>query len=360
MDIRIRLTRSSRQSITERLQRAYRAGELRVIKRIHALLGITAGQSPTEVAELLHLNEQTVRGYVTAFLLQGLDSLHYHRPPGRPAKLTQTQRRELAALLQAGPEAAGYATGCWTTLLIQDLILRHFGVTYHPHYVCELLDRLGFSFQKARFVADHLDEAGRAAWQQQTWPEIWRLAQLQNALILFGDEVSFGQWGSLSYTWAPKGEQPTVKTSGRRKAYKVFGLIDYLSGRLFWQGLTGRFNSETYAAFLTAVLAQTRQPIILIQDGARYHTSHAMRDFFAAHADRLHVFQLPAYSPDFNPIEALWKKVRKHATHLKYFAKFEQLVYAVQSTLTDFAEMPEEILALMGRYLRSLDAGANP
>jgi len=360
MDIRIRLTRSSHQSVTERLQCAYHSGELRVIKRIHALLGIIAGQSPKEVAELLHLNEQTVCAYVTAFLLHGLDSLRYHRPPGRPAKLTQTQRKALAAMLSAGPEAAGYPTGCWTTLLIQDLILRHFGVTYHPHYLCELLDRLGFSFQKARFVADHLDEAGRTAWQQQTWPEVWRLAQQQNALILFGDEASFGQWGSLSYTWAPKGQQPTVMTSGRRKAYKIFGLIDYLSGRLFWQGLTGRFNSETYAAFLMAVLAQTHQPIILIQDGARYHTSRAMRAFFAAHADRLFVFQLPAYSPDLNPIEALWKKVRKHATHLKYFAKFDQLVQAVASTLTNFSELPEEILALMGRYAHSLDAVAIP
>lgn len=360
MEIRIRLTRSSRQSITERLQRAYRSGELRVIKRIHALLGVIAGQSPTEVAELLHLSEQTVRADVRAFLLHGLESLRYRRPPGRPAKLTPTQRQELAALLRAGPEAAGYATGCWSTVLIQDMILRHFGVTYHPHYVCELLDRLGFSFQKARFVSDHLDESGRAAWQQHTWPEIWRLAYQQDALILFGDEASFGQWGSLSYTWAPKGQQPTVKTSGRRKAYKVFGLIDYFSGRLFWHGLTGRFNSETYAAFLTAVLAQTCQPIIVIQDGARYHTSHAMQAFFAAHAERLHVFQLPAYSPDFNPIEALWKKVRKQATHLKYFATFEQVVATVESTLTDFAEMPEEILALMGRYRPSLDAVANP
>jgi len=127
MEIRIRLTRSSRQSITERLQQAYRSGELRVVKRIHALLGIIDGQPPREVAELLHLHEQTVRAYVSAFLLQGLDSLRYRRSPGRPAKLTPTQRRELAGLLRAGPEAAGYATGCWTTLLIQDLILRHFG-----------------------------------------------------------------------------------------------------------------------------------------------------------------------------------------------------------------------------------------
>ena len=76
-------------------------------------------------------------------------------------------------------------------------------------------------------------------------------------MILFGDEASFAQWGSLSYTWAPKGQQPTVKTSGKRKGYKVFGLIDFFSGRLFWQGHTDRFNTESYMAFLEDVLTQT-------------------------------------------------------------------------------------------------------
>lgn len=44
-----------------------------------------------------------------------------------------------------------------------------------------------------------------------------------------------------------------------------------------------------------------------------------MNDFFAAQAERLTTFQLPSYSQDFNPIEFLWKKVKKQATHLKYF-----------------------------------------
>jgi hypothetical protein len=37
------------------------------------------------------------------------------------------------------------------------------------------------------------------------------------AYLLFGDEVSFAQWGSLSYTWARKAQQPTIETSGKRK-----------------------------------------------------------------------------------------------------------------------------------------------
>lgn len=122
--------------------------------------------------------------------------------------------------------------------------------------------------------------------------------------MLFGDEVSFAQWGSLGYTWAPRGQQPVVKTSGKRRAYKVFGLIDYFFGKLFYHGQMEKFDGTRCQAFLRQVLCQARgRHIILIQDGARYHTSAAMKEFFARHADCLTVYDLPKYSPEFNPIE---------------------------------------------------------
>lgn len=358
MQIRICLSNHTRQQLHLRLHQAYTRGSLKLIKRIHALLDIADAKSVAAVASMLGLGEQTIRDYLRSFILGGISSLVYQRPSGRPPKLTKTQRRELAEGIKAGPQAAGYESGCWSALLIQDLIQRRFGVEYHPHYICTLLKNMGFSFQKARFVSDHLNEAARSHWLQQTWPKLLGIAQKLKALILFGDEVSFAQWGSLSYTWAPRGQQPTVKTSGKRKAYKVFGLIDYFSGRLFYKGHTGRFNSESYASFLLEVLAQTYQHIILIQDGAKYHTSKAMEQFFAEHQDRLSKFQLPTYSPDFNPIEYLWKKVRKEATHLKYFPEFVTLVEKVDNVLVRLANTPKEITALMGRYCESLGAVA--
>src|SRR5437763_8988879 len=234
--------------------------------------------------------------------------------------------------------------------MLQDLIQRHFGVEYHPHYICPLLDNLGFSYQKARFVSAHLDEATRLEWRHQTWPTVLRKARQRKALLLCGDEASFAQWGSLSYTWAPKGQQPEVPTSGKRKAYKVFGLIDYFSGRFFYKAQAGRFNSASYAAFLLDVLSQTTQHVVVIQDGARYHTSKAMQVFFETHAERLTIEQLPAYSPDFNPIEHLWKKEKKEATHLKHFPEFTDLQHEVDRALLHFAQTPSEITVLMARY----------
>jgi transposase len=154
----------------------------------------------------------------------------------------------------------------------------------------------------------------------------------------------------LSYTWARIGQTPHIQTSGKRKGYKVFGLIEFFSGRLFYQGIEGKFNSEAYQAFLLSILMQTTEHLFLIQDGAKYHTSKATKAFFAQHAERLTVFQLPSYSPDYNPIEYLWRKTKKLATHNKYFAEFMALMESVEQTLAKFAQHAADVLTLFGFY----------
>ena len=354
MSFTLQLSSFTRKQLYRRLKEAYASGSLKLVKRIHALLALAQGQSVSEVADMMSLGEQTVRDYRNQFLLKGMASLVYKSSPGRPSKLTKTQRQQLAEWIKASPQDSGYTSGCWNTPMIQDLIWRQFGVLYNPHYLSTLLKNMGFSYQKAPFVSDHLNEAKRLEWRQTRWPKILQQAQRKKALLLFGDEASFAQWGSLSYTWAPKGQQPEVPTSGKRKGYKIFGLIDYFSGQFFYKSQTGRFNSESYAAFLLDVLSQTKKHVIVIQDGARYHTSKAMQQFFEAHADRLTIEQLPAYSPDFNPIEHLWKKVKKEATHLKYFPEFTDLQEEVDRALLHFAQTPSEITVLMARYCEKL------
>jgi transposase len=327
---------------------AQRRGDIRLVKRLLAIFALRDSNSPDKVAALLHVSVETILDWARRFLCYKLQGLKDKKSPGRKAKLTKSQKRQLAALIDAGPTACGFSSACWRTPLIQHLIHEKFGVFYSVHYLAQLLKNLGFSYQKAKFVADHLDEQQRQLWQQKTFSEAVQVARQQNAYLLFGDEASFPQWGTLSYTWSRRGRQPEVKTSGKRKAYKVFALIDYFTGKLFYQATEARLSSETYAAFLTQVLAKSDRPIVLIQDGARYHTSKAMQEFFAKHAARLTVFQLPSYSPDFNPIERLWKKIKQQETHLHYFPTFDSLKEKVEQALVKFANAPKQILALFG------------
>jgi transposase len=360
MGIRIPFGRATVKELTAAWQRALRRGDRRVLQRVTALLLLADQHTVSAVAERVGMGRSTIYGWLHAFLAERCASLVYRTSPGRPAKLTKTQKGQLHAFVVAGPEAAGYATGCWNSAIVQDLIEREFGVLYSVPYVAELLRNLGFTYQKARFISDHLDEARREHWRAVEWPALLRAARRQGALLLFGDEASFAQWGSLGYTWAPRGEQPLVQTCGKRKGDKVFGLIDYFSGRLFAHGHDGRFTAERYCAFLTTVLAATDRPICLVQDGARYHTAQATRDFCAAHAARLTIHQLPAYSPDFNPIEHLWRNIKRRNTHNRYFPTFATLTEAVETALAHFRDHPAEVQQLMGTYLDQMAALAAP
>ena len=343
---RFTISASYRKEVEHHLRTAQHLGHVRQTKYFLAILAIIDGQSGTQVALVLRVHEKTVMTWLREFCCYGCQGAPHRKPTGRPPKLTPTQKAALVTWIEEGPVKAGFSGACWRSPMIQQLIYDRFGVLYNVFYIAQLLKNLGLSYQKAAFVSDHLDEAKRHAWRLTTWPHILRLAKERKALLLFGDEASFPQWGTLTYTWARRGQQPQVKTSGKRKGYKVFGLIEYFTGRFFYQGQEGRLNSTAYVAFLRRVLEQTTQPILLIQDGARYHTSAETKAFFAQQAARLQVFQLPTYSPDYNPIEKLWKKIKQQETHLHYFPTFEALTEKVEQALLTFAHIPKEILAL--------------
>src|SRR4029453_3836742 len=332
--IRIQLSRATIKDLHHRLQQAYRRDDARLVRRITVLIDLLVHDVPVAMlCERWGLSPACLYAWQKAFLLHGLDSLVYHHGGGRQPKLTPRQKKRLVELIEAGPQVVGLETACWNSVCIRVLIWREFGVLYNRHYVCTLLHNLGFSFQKARFVSDHLDAAKRLAWLEQTWPTIVRAAQRRQGLILFEDEASFAQWGSLSYTWARRGRQPEVPTSGKRKGYKVFGAIDYFSGRLFSQGIEGRFNSESYQAFLQMILPQTTPHLFLLLT-----------------TDRMGGDPPPFYSPDYNPIEYLWKKTKKQATHNKYFKEFAALTVSVDKALAYFATHPAMVLGLFGLY----------
>jgi transposase len=340
------MSSSYRKEVERHLKTAQHLGQLRQVKYLLAILAVMEGQSYAPVASVLRVHENTVATWVGVFCCYGGQGAPHQKPTGRPPTLTPPHKAALATLLDEGPVKAGFSGACWRSPMLQQLICDRFGVFYNVFYIAQLRKNLGFSFQKAAFVSDHRNEEQRHAWRTTTWPQMLRVAHAKKALRLFGDEASFPHWGTLTYTWARRGQHPKGKTSGKRKGYKVLGLIDYFTGRFFYQGQEGRLNSTASMVFLTRVLTQTTQDVILIQDGAKYHMSAETKAFFTQQAARLQVVQLPTYSPDYHPIEKLWKKSKQQDTPLHYFPTFEALTDKVEQALLKCANIPEEILAL--------------
>ena len=110
---------------------------------------------------------------------------------------------------------------------------------------------------------------------------------------------------------------------------------------------SGRFNGDSYVEFLKQLLAYYDGKIILIEDGAPYHGSKVVNEFKLAHTDRLTIERLPAFSPDYNPIEKLWKNTKRDSTHMKYFKTFEDLHDSVVKTFQTYLQDASKVTCVM-------------
>jgi len=339
---------------------AEQLNHLRFFKITECLLRIHQGHAFGDIADRLHISLRTVYNWLDLFIRRRFAWLcgHHFAGRGRRANLNAEQRQRIYELIETGPLAYGFSCGVWTSSMIAVMIERECGVTYHPRSVCRLLHQMGITYQKAAFVSDKLDDEEhqrkRQRWEQETWPSIVKRAGQLNAVILFGDEVSFAQWGSLCRTWAPRGKQPKVPTCGKRKGMKVFGVIEVEHGDFLYMECEGKFNGAAYVQFLKYVLSRYSCPVLLIEDGASYHGGCEVNPFKAQMAaeGRLFVERLPAYSPDKNPIEKLWKNTKKEATHCHYFPTFEDLRSAVLSAFEKYLCDASKVVCVMKKLRR--------
>jgi len=326
--------------------KSFLLGDHRMFRKVQSIMLIIKGKSPKEVASIAQVSSESIRRWVKDFLLKRMKCFVFKKSPGRPRKLSKTMRRQLADILENSPEEQGYLTACWTCTLIQDLIKNKFGILYNPRYIAQMLKNMGFSYQKASTISDKQDYALREHWISKFLPRIINYAKKEGAHLLFEDESFFQQWGSLSYSWSKVGCQPLVYSSGNRRSYKTFGAIDFWTGRFVYQCEENSLNTETYISFLQKLMREFDGKIIVIQDNAGYHRSKDLKDFVLLNSERIKLYQLPPYSPDFNPIEKLWKKVKRAGTHMKHFPTYEHLKACVDYILAEFANKPEEILSL--------------
>ena len=111
-----------RKEVERQLKTAQQLGHLRQGKYFLAILAVMDGQSVAHVAVVLRVHEKTVAAWICAFCCYGPQGAPHKKPPGRPPKLTPTQKAALATRIEAGPVKAGFSGACWRSPMIQPRI----------------------------------------------------------------------------------------------------------------------------------------------------------------------------------------------------------------------------------------------
>jgi transposase len=130
--------------------------------------------SLNEVARRLGCHASSVLRWRDRVRREGTRGLKVRHTPGRPPRLSRSQQRRLVRQLLLGPGSFGYATQIWTAKRIAELILKLFGVSYHPAHVGRLMHGLGWSHQKPERRAVERDERAIQEWKNTRWPRVKR------------------------------------------------------------------------------------------------------------------------------------------------------------------------------------------
>jgi hypothetical protein len=187
-----------------------------------------------------------------------------------------------------------------------------------------------------------------------------RLAAATGAWIVFEDEAGQNLRPPKARTWAPRGQTPLVRVSGKGSGrVSMAAAVCYRPGarpRMFYRlaahrGRTGERRSlseDDYARLITAAHHQLHAPLIWCWDNLNTHHSRVMRAFLDAHADWLTVVALPAYAPELNPTEGVWAHVKRQlANHTAWTV--DLLAATVRTLLKRVQYRPDLIDGFLGQ-----------
>lgn len=157
-------------------------------------------------------------------------------------------------------------------------------------------------------------------------------------------------WGLdlLSCCWLLVGQRHYVGVGSGRKRLNILGAYspddhDYVDLRLTKENITG----EQFVKLLEKLLARhpEAEKFILYLDDARYYSKPVVKEWLSRHR-QFHLVFLPAYSPNLNPIERLWKFLRKTALN-RWHETFEAMQEAVAEVLDHLDRYHPELDSLM-------------
>jgi len=295
-----------------------------------------AGESRKSIARSVQYSETRISTIMARYKNGGMAALASRKAPGAVPKLTVRQHERLRDMIVSKtPRQLKFAYALWTIPLVQELILRKFGVVLHETSVGRMLRRMGLTPQVPIRQAFARDEEACRQWATKTFPAIVRKVRRKQGVLLFADETGVHEDGPVGRTWAERGKTPVVRTTGGRQKVNVISAISP-RGRLWFRCYTGNLNAPMFIAFLGELLHDVRGEIFLIQDRHPAHVAAKTKRFIHDHKDRLHVHDLPGYAPDMNPDEHVW-------SHLKGMFRYnplkedDDLAFAVQSNMKRIA-----------------------
>ena len=322
------------------------------VLRLRAVEQVAAGAHPEDVAEALGLNRTTVYKWLALSRRGGTAALFAKPIPGRPPKLDREQRRRIATLVAGtDPRQLAFDFALWTRDMVRELVKREFGVEMSSSAVGRMLHAMGMSPQRPLWRAWQADPEAVQAWKDTEFPAIRARAKKTGMTVYFGDEAGIRSDYHAGTTWAPVGRTPVVKATGARHSLNMISAVT-AQGLLRYTTFTGSLTGPVFIEFCRKLLADTERAtgrgVVLIVDGHPVHKAKKVKAWVATTGGRFELIVLPAYSPQLNPDEWVWKNVKHDRVGRTSATTKEEFIALVRAALRRLQRRPDLIRGFFG------------
>jgi transposase len=147
------------------------------------------------------------------------------------------------------------------------------------------------------------------------------------------DECEIHLHPRLAKIWQKRGRPVRVPAAGADRKFAVFGALDYATGQVHWQ-LSLRKDSQAFVVFREP-LRQTwpAEKVVVVLDNVGYHKSRRTFAWWQHWRHQLCPFFLPAYTPELNLMERVWRYVKEKLSCHRWWADWQALWEATTALL---------------------------
>jgi transposase len=293
----------------------------RVQEKMEAVYLKGQGLLHQEICRLSRISENTLRSYLRQFRQGGVERLK-RLDFAKPVSELAGHREQLEDYFRRNPPRS-------TAQAAAD-IERITGLRRGLTQVRKFLTGMGMKCRKLGMIPAKADAAQQREFlDERLWPRL-RQAQRLRRVVCFVDAAHFIHGPYLGFLWCFV--RLVMRGPSGRKRFNVLGAIDAVTHELTTVCNDTVINAEAVGELLRALAARyVGLPLTVVLDNARSQRCAVVQQL--AKALRIELLFLPAYSPNLNLIERLWKFVKKECLSCRYYEDFARFKAAIVECL---------------------------
>jgi transposase len=274
-----------------------------------------------EICRLTGVCSTTLTGYLLDYQNGGIEALKI-RKPYRPKSDLDAHKEMLEAHFRKHPPA--------TTKEAMDTIESLTGIRRSPRRIQEFFKRVGMKRRKVGMVPAKADVEVQETFKKEELEPRLEEAKAGKRAVFFVDAAHFVMAPYLGMLWCFV--RQFIRAPAGRQRFNVLAALDAITHELVMVTNDTYINAHSVCELLLQIAGlQLGMPITLIMDNARYQKCRLVMDL--ATQFNIELLFLPAYSPNLNLIERLWKFVKKECLYSVYYPSFKEFKQGISGCL---------------------------